>query len=78
VQLIAPLRSASLLLPHTASVTWNKVVLTLQDIEKPSLKSSNLTLSLEGVLYEIEAYPANGCSHSNEPLLTMDNEAAVS
>ncbi|HUG59512.1 MAG TPA: hypothetical protein VL002_14855 [Candidimonas sp.] len=55
VQFSGPLRSGSLLLPHTVSMQWSKAVLSLHDIERPGLKSSGLNLSLQGVLYEIDA-----------------------
>ncbi len=77
MQVSAPLRSGSLLLPLTASVAWNKVVLTLQNIEKPGLKSSSLNVSLEGVLYEIEAHPSNSPSHGNESFAAFDSQPAV-
>ncbi|HEY9571579.1 MAG TPA: hypothetical protein VIR76_00500, partial [Pusillimonas sp.] len=47
-----PLRSASLLLPHTSFIAWNKAVLTLREMDRPSLRDSGLNLTLQGVLYE--------------------------
>ncbi|WP_353146728.1 hypothetical protein [Pollutimonas bauzanensis] len=70
IQLGGPLRSASLLLPYTASMQWNKAVLSLRNIDNPGLKSSSLNLSLQGVLYEIESEPAVG--------RTVDDPAGVS
>lgn len=55
VHLAGPLRSSGLLLPHTASMQWNKAVLALRKVDQPGLKSSGLSLSLQGVLYEINA-----------------------
>lgn len=55
VQFSGPLRSASLMLPYTASIAWNKALLILRDVDKPGLKKSSLSLSLQGVLYETEA-----------------------
>src|SRR3546814_568679 len=48
----AALRSASLLLPHTSFIAWNKAVLTLREMDRPSLRDSGLNLTLQGVLYE--------------------------
>jgi hypothetical protein len=56
VQFSGPLRSGGMLLPHAASIAWSKAVLTLHDVEQPGLKTSGLNLSLQGVLYEIEAH----------------------
>jgi hypothetical protein len=42
------------MLPYTGSIAWNKALLTLRDIDKPGLKKSSLSLSLQGVLYETE------------------------
>ncbi|RTZ41050.1 hypothetical protein EKL30_15280 [Candidimonas sp. SYP-B2681] len=77
MQVNGPLRSGSLLLPHTASVAWNKVALTVQNIETPGLKSSSLNLSLEGVLYEIEAHPEDSSPYNNESFVAFDSEPAV-
>ncbi|MGP1613726.1 MAG: hypothetical protein ACTS5Y_01460, partial [Pollutimonas bauzanensis] len=60
VQLGGPLRSGGLLLPHTASVAWSKARLTLHQVEQPGLKNSSLSLSLQGVLYEVEIHPEPG------------------
>ncbi|MGB3290365.1 MAG: hypothetical protein WBA83_13925, partial [Burkholderiaceae bacterium] len=54
VQVIGPLRSAGLLLPHLSSVAWNKAVLTLRELKTPGARDSGLTLTLQGVLYETE------------------------
>ncbi len=56
VQFSGPLRSIGMLLPHAASMAWSKAVLTLHDIDQPGVKTSRLNLSLQGVLYEIEAH----------------------
>src|SRR5690606_2606946 len=54
LRLSGPLRSASLMLPHTGSIEWNKALLVVRDVDKPGLKNSSLNLSLEGVLDETE------------------------
>lgn len=57
VQLSGPLRSGGLLLPHTASMYWHKVMLAVRKVDQPGLKNSGLSLSLQGVLYEIDTDP---------------------
>lgn len=54
VQLSGPLRSASLLVPQSASISWSKASITLREVDKPGLKTSRLNVSLQGVLYEID------------------------
>ncbi len=54
IQISGPLRSASLLPPVAASIFWNRALLALGDLAKPALASSRLTLTLQGVLYEME------------------------
>lgn len=51
----APLRSLSLLLPDTLHMSWDRIVLQLgTTVDQPTLRSSNLRVSLSGVLYEID------------------------
>jgi hypothetical protein len=52
VHISGPLRSASLLLPYTASIGWREISLTLRDAESVGLKTSRITMSFQGVLYE--------------------------
>ncbi|NYT61343.1 hypothetical protein H0A66_03255 [Alcaligenaceae bacterium] len=59
VQLVGPLRSSGLLLPHTVSMQWHKVLLALRKVEQPGLKNSGLSLSLQGVLYEVDTDSGN-------------------
>ena len=47
-----PLRSGSLLIPLAQAVSWNKAVLNLKSAARPDVRSSNLILHLEGVVYE--------------------------
>ncbi|GAB2910555.1 hypothetical protein [Paralcaligenes ginsengisoli] len=55
VQISGPLRSGSLLLPYTDSMAWKKISLTVHDIGQAGLKSSRLTVSFQGDLYETES-----------------------
>lgn len=54
IQLQAPLRSLSLLLPETSHMSWQRVALQVAVVDQPSLRSSSLRVSLSGVLYEID------------------------
>jgi hypothetical protein len=54
VAISGPLRSASLLLPHVAAMSWHRVALVLQDQEAADLRRSRLILTLEGMLYETD------------------------
>lgn len=67
VMLSGPLRSGGLLLPHTASMEWNKAVLSLRNVEQPGLKSSSLSLSLQGVLYETETLATHQSQVASPP-----------
>lgn len=60
VRLVGPLRSASVMLPYAESIEWTKAQLTLRDVDQPGLKSSNLSLSLQGNLYETEVLAVPG------------------
>lgn len=63
IHLQAPLRSLSLLLPDTAHMSWDRVVLHFATLDQPTLRSSSLRLSLSGVLYEInDPHPASVAS----------------
>lgn len=54
-----PLRSISVLLPHTRSIGWRSITLTQGDVGQPSLASSQLRVSFLGDLYEFhQAEPA--------------------
>ncbi len=55
---VGPLRSAALLLPHTAHVAWDKAELVLGAADRPTLTHSGLTLTLEGAIYEISNGPS--------------------
>jgi hypothetical protein len=59
VRFDGPLRSASLLLPYTGFISWKKLALSVHDMRTVDLKSSRLTLSLYGDLYEIQSEPAD-------------------
>lgn len=51
----APLRSLSLLLPETIHMSWDRVLLQVSAaVDRPSLRSSSLRVSLSGMLYEID------------------------
>lgn len=52
VKIEGPLRSASLLVPLSRAVSWEKAVVTHAPGTRPGLKSSRLVLHLEGALYE--------------------------
>ncbi|HLU78194.1 MAG TPA: hypothetical protein VKZ52_01345 [Burkholderiaceae bacterium] len=54
VRLRAPLRSLTLLLPETRHMSWERVVMAVDRIDHPTLLNSALTLSMSGVLYELE------------------------
>ncbi|MBP6020186.1 MAG: type 4b pilus protein PilO2 [Burkholderiaceae bacterium] len=57
VHIQGPLRSFELLLPHIASVEWRRLVLSLNEAIKPTLKNSQLNVTFQGVLYENESLP---------------------
>lgn len=52
VHIQGPLRSFELLLPHIVSVEWRRLVLNLNQTIKPTLKNSQLNVTLLGVLHE--------------------------
>lgn len=52
VEFEGPLRSLSLLLPHTHAIGWRSFSLTLNESAQPSLASSRLRVTLHGDLYE--------------------------
>ncbi|HWK69932.1 MAG TPA: hypothetical protein VNS29_03735 [Burkholderiaceae bacterium] len=54
LQIVGPLRSAGLLLPHLSFIAWSKAMLTLREVNAPGARDSGLTLTLQGVLYESE------------------------
>lgn len=73
VEVHGPLRSASLLLPHTQAMAWRKVSLSVREAARPALKSSSLHLSMIGDLYEIryphdESQPAHDALADSAPL----------
>jgi hypothetical protein len=47
------------LLPYTGFISWKKLALSVHDMRTVDLKSSRLTLSLYGDLYEIQSEPAD-------------------
>lgn len=54
----APLRSLGLLLPETAHVSWERLLLQVAPVDQPTVRHSGLRVSLSGVLYEIDdPYP---------------------
>lgn len=53
VQFEGPLRSVSLLLPHTHSIGWRSLSLAMGAPTQPSLESSRLRVTLHGDLYEL-------------------------
>ena len=63
VQFDGPLRSASLLLPNTASMSWNKVFISVREGERVALKSSRITVSFQGDLYEMESVEKGESGH---------------
>jgi len=54
LRLQAPLRSLGLLLPETAHMSWDRILLQVAPVDQPSLRGSSLRVSLSGVLYEID------------------------
>jgi hypothetical protein len=76
-QLTGPLRSGSLLTPLAASMSWTRVKLSLHDTAVPSLKSSRLVLTLEGVLYEIDVPPTGPASRDAPELAAVGAPAGV-
>lgn len=52
VEFEGPLRSISLLLPHTRSIAWRSITLTLGEAARPTLVSSRLRVMFHGDLYE--------------------------
>lgn len=57
VQINGPLRSFMLLVPYTATIEWQRVVLNLNDASQATLQNSQLRVSFEGVLHEIQTMP---------------------
>src|SRR5690606_5627963 len=54
IKLQAPLRSLSLLVPETKHMSWDKVVLEVGQAVNPGLLNSAFSVSMWGVLYELE------------------------
>lgn len=54
IQIRAPLRSVSLLLPYCDAITWNKIVVGVDHRAVPDLITSRLNVTLQGVLHETE------------------------
>lgn len=71
-----PLRSISLLLPHTRSIAWRSITLVLGDAHHPTLASSRLRATFQGDLYELyEADShANASSAEQAHVSAMDND----
>lgn len=57
VRLQAPLRSLALLLPETAHMSWDRILVQVTAVDQPTLRSSGLRASLSGVLYEKDHEP---------------------
>jgi hypothetical protein len=55
VQIQGPLRSVSLLLPYTESLSWKQVLLSVRHVDRANATSSRLNVSFQGDLYEIES-----------------------
>ncbi len=55
VQIQGPLRSVSLLLPYTESLSWKQVLVSVRHVDRAGIKSSRLNVSFQGDLYEIES-----------------------
>jgi len=54
VEFHAPLRSASVLIPHAEHMGWQHIALTVAEQSRPSLVHSMFMARLKGVLYETE------------------------
>lgn len=54
IRLQAPLRSLALLLPETRHMSWDKLELEVSQLSNPGLLNSALSVSMWGVLYELE------------------------
>lgn len=52
IQIRAPLRSVSLLLPYCDAIAWSKITIGLDQLATPSLTESRLNVTLQGVIYE--------------------------
>lgn len=52
IQIRAPLRSVSLLLPYCEAIAWSKITMGLDQRVVPSLTDSRLNVTLQGVIYE--------------------------
>lgn len=52
LDLRGPLRSVSMLLPHSEAVSWQRVALSVDDRVVPGLTESRLAVSMQGVLYD--------------------------
>lgn len=52
IQIDGPLRSFSLLIANLAGVRWQRLILTIRDLEEPTLLQSRLHLSAQGDRYE--------------------------
>lgn len=63
VHIKGPLRSASLLLPYVGPIEWKKIGIVVGSARLPSLTSSQLIVSFEGVIHETESQ-ANDRSHT--------------
>lgn len=52
LEIRSPLRSASLILPNTEHISWQRIFINVLPVRKPSLLESQLNITLQGVLYE--------------------------
>ncbi|WP_442592401.1 hypothetical protein ACSBPU_12325 [Parapusillimonas sp. JC17] len=59
LRIVAPLRSAAVLLPYTAHMAWDKAELVLGATDAPTLTHSGLMLTLEGAIYESSKVPSS-------------------
>lgn len=57
VRFDGPLRSASVLLPYTESISWKRITLSLRDARAVDVRTSRLHASFQGDLYETQAEP---------------------
>ena len=55
VRFEGPLRSASVLLPYTESISWKKITLSLHDARAVDVRTSRLHVSFHGDLYETQS-----------------------
>jgi len=74
VRIKGPLRSASLLPPHAASMRWEKIGIVLGDARQATLKTSRIMISFEGALYEVES---SHRTHHDQPADSVSARSAT-